>query len=82
MIQDPVSNPGSLPGIPDEYKDSKNVQHFPMKNGKSAYSGSRPPKDERVMYLHKDKDDDATFIGLWTHAGAETGQYQQCHEKS
>ena len=67
--------------MPAEYHDSKDVQHFPMKTGKSAWNGSRPPKDERVMYLHKDKEDDATFIGLWTHAGAETGQYQQCFEK-
>ncbi|KAH4859887.1 hypothetical protein HBH70_012500 [Parastagonospora nodorum] len=77
----PIGTPSSLPGIPDKYKDAKNVQHFPMKNGKGAFNGQRPAKPERVMYLHSGDSDDAEFIGLWTHEGAAKGQFLQCREK-
>ncbi|KAI6088354.1 hypothetical protein F4821DRAFT_277319 [Hypoxylon rubiginosum] len=77
-----IKDPDSLPGMPDAYKDAKNMQHFPMKNGKSAYNGARKPKPERVMYTHDKGSDEATYVGLWTHEGASTGQYKQCVEDS
>jgi hypothetical protein len=52
-----------------------------MKSGKGAFNGKRPAKAERVMYLHTGKEDEAEFIGLWTHEGADKGQFKQCHEK-
>ncbi|KAH7408670.1 hypothetical protein DE146DRAFT_733760 [Phaeosphaeria sp. MPI-PUGE-AT-0046c] len=76
----PINHPDSLPDIPDKYKDDKNVVHFPMKNGK-AFNGRTAAKPERVMYLHTGKEDEAEFIGLWTHEGAEKGQYLACNEK-
>lgn len=67
--------------MPIIYWPSKDVQHFPLKNGKSAYSGPAKPKDERVMYHQEGVDGDARFIGVWTHARAATGQYTECKEK-
>ncbi|KAI2631821.1 hypothetical protein GGR54DRAFT_645793 [Hypoxylon sp. NC1633] len=78
----PIKDPDSLPGMPDTYKDASNMQHFPMKNGKSAYNGARKPKPERVMYIHDKDSGEATYVGLWTHEGADPGQYQQCVEDS
>jgi hypothetical protein len=52
-----------------------------MKSGKGAFNGKRPAKAERVMYLHTGQEDNAEFIGLWTHEGATRGQFKQCHEK-
>ncbi|KAI0134571.1 hypothetical protein BJ170DRAFT_205328 [Xylariales sp. AK1849] len=77
-----IKTPSSLEGMPADFKDADNMQHFPMKNGKGAYNGKRPPKPERVMYLHDKGSNTATYVGLWTHEGAEKGQYKQCVEDS
>lgn len=48
-----------------------------MKNGKSAYKGGNV-KPERVMYTMNEGDDSLKYVGLWTHEGAEPGQFVKC----
>ncbi|KAK8015862.1 hypothetical protein PG991_008750 [Apiospora marii] len=68
----------SLPGL--AARNSKALQHFPMKNGKSAYNGGKV-KDERVMYWMDKGDDSLEYAGLWTHEGAPAkGQFVKCTE--
>ncbi|KAK2612308.1 hypothetical protein QQS21_001734 [Conoideocrella luteorostrata] len=75
------TNPESIPGL-EGYKGSTNIDHFPMNyDGKTVFTGGTPTSDARVVYQHDAGSDEATFIGVWSHAGRKDGKFEKCTEK-
>lgn len=73
-----IKEPSSLPSMPN---GAKNVEHYPIlfRGGKKEiYKKGTDAGDVRVMYEHEEGKDEATYLGVWTHYGAEKGKYQKC----
>ncbi|KAH3959053.1 hypothetical protein HBI17_204030 [Parastagonospora nodorum] len=77
-----LKSPESIEGLED-YKGETNVDHFPLTHdGKTVFVGGtqKPTSDARVVYQHTIDSDEATFIGVWTHAGRKDGKFEKCEE--
>ncbi|KAH7074147.1 hypothetical protein FB567DRAFT_536874 [Paraphoma chrysanthemicola] len=74
------TNPESIPGLED-YEDETDIDHFPLNyDDNTVFTGGSPTSDARVVYQHTVDDDDATFIGVWSHAGRKDGKFEKCKE--
>lgn len=75
-----ITNPKSLgQGIPSGF--SGKLDHYPIAetmSGTAVFNGRNFADNLRVMYQYKKGSDDATFVGVWTHANAASGQYIWC----
>ncbi|KAH7397152.1 hypothetical protein BKA66DRAFT_546219 [Pyrenochaeta sp. MPI-SDFR-AT-0127] len=75
------TNPESIPGL-ENYKGATNIDHFPLNyDDKTVFTGGTPTSDARVVYQHDVDSDEATFIGVWSHAGRKDGKFEKCTEK-
>ncbi|KAF2133092.1 hypothetical protein P153DRAFT_353510 [Dothidotthia symphoricarpi CBS 119687] len=75
------TNPESISGLED-YKGQTNVDHFPLNyDDSTVFTGGSPTSDARVVYQHTIESDEATFIGVWTHAGRKDGKFEKCTEQ-
>ncbi|KAI4864029.1 hypothetical protein F4820DRAFT_449457 [Hypoxylon rubiginosum] len=74
-----ISNPQNLPGIPSGF--SGTLQHYPIAetmSGTAVFNGRNFAENIRVMYQYDPNSQEATYVGVWTHANAESGQFVFC----
>ncbi|KAI1399769.1 hypothetical protein F4819DRAFT_488196 [Hypoxylon fuscum] len=75
-----IVNPQSLgQGVPTGFKGK--LDHYPIAetmSGTAVFNGRNFADSLRVMYQYDKNSAEATFIGVWTHAHATSGQYVWC----
>ncbi|XXH00014.1 hypothetical protein Hte_006355 [Hypoxylon texense] len=76
----PIVNPQSLgQGLPAGFKGK--LEHYPIAetmSGTAVFNGRNFADNLRVMYQYDKNSAEATFIGVWSHANAASGQYVWC----